>query len=124
MTLTLYPEDYAVCQLAASAAVPDWANDGRFNSISKTEDELSIVCESTLIKGDIRAEKGWRTFKLHGPFAFDELGIIASLTTPLAKAGVGVFVISTFNTDYLMVKAAQLQETLMVLENHHNVKKL
>lgn len=120
MTLTLYQEDYAICQLSSDSKVPAWAFEGRFYSISKTDDELSVVCGAAFVPNAIKAEKGWRTFKLHGPFAFDEVGVIASLTVPLAQANLGVFVVSTFDTDYLLIKAAQLTSVLEVLKTEQH----
>ncbi len=122
MTLTLYPETFAVCQLSKKASLPDWALSGRFFSISKTEDELSVVCETSLVPEGTKGDLDWRAFKLHGPFAFNEIGIVASLTVPLAKAKIGVFVISTYNTDYLLVKEENVKKTLRVLRsNQHEV---
>lgn len=125
MTLTLYPETFAVCQLSKKSSLPEWAQSGRFFSISKTEDELSVVCETALVPEGTKGDLDWRAFKLHGPFAFDEIGVVASLTVPLAKAKIGVFVISTYDTDYLLVKEANLQKTLRVLKgNRHEVLEL
>lgn len=117
MTLTLYPEDFVVCQLPASEPVLPSMFEGRFASVSKTEDELSVVCDERFAPASAKVDKGWRAFKLHGPFAFDEIGIVASLAVPLAEAEVGIFVISTFDTDYLLVKTDQLYTVLLVLRD-------
>ena len=117
MTLTLYPEDFVVCQLSASEPIVPSMLEGRFASVSKTEDELSVVCDERFAPAKAKLDKGWRAFKLHGPFAFDEIGIVASLAVPLAEAEVGIFVISTFDTDYLLVKTDQLYTVLLVLRD-------
>lgn len=124
MTLSLYPEIYAVCRLDVGSAVPSWAFEGRFSSVSQTEDELSIVCETKHVPEAIKGDKDWRAFKLHGPFAFDEVGVVASLATPLAEQKIGIFVISTYDTDYLLVKEHQLEETLAVLKKEHEIKEI
>ena len=74
-----------------------------FFTVSRTEDELSVVGLEAEIKGET-VDTGWTVFKVHGPFAFDQIGIVAGLSQPLADAQVGIFVISTFETDYILVK--------------------
>jgi hypothetical protein len=71
--------------------------------MTRTADELSIVCASASVPDDVRAERGWRAFRIAGSIPFSTVGVIRSLTAPLADAGIGVFVISTFDTDYLLV---------------------
>ena len=93
----------AVCRLEPTAPLPDWIGESGFYSLTRTEAELTIVCpESRLAPGTI-SETGWRCFQVQGQLDFSEIGIILSLTQPLAENGVAVFVISTFDTDYFMV---------------------
>lgn len=106
--LRLLPETFAVCRFPADADVPSWAT-GEFVSITRTAEELSIVCAEEGVPGDVRAERDWRCFQLQGPIAFTETGVIAGLTAPLADAGIGVFVVSTFDTDYVLVKSADVE---------------
>ncbi|HEX8927087.1 MAG TPA: ACT domain-containing protein, partial [Terriglobales bacterium] len=102
---------YAVCRFGAVDVVPQWALGGvGFTSVTRTDDELSIVCEETLVPADQqRVEHGWRAFKLQGPIPFEQTGVLSSLISPLAEAGVEIFAISTFDTDYVLVKAAKLE---------------
>ena len=79
-----------------------------FSSITRTEAELTIVCDEVLVASGITSETGWRCIKVEGPLDFSEIGIVFSLTQPLAESGVAVFLISTFDTDYLMVKEKDL----------------
>ena len=104
-SLTLLGDIYSVCRLAPDAPIPDWVRSTTFFSITRNDDELSIVCPEAAVPLDTRAEHGWRCFKVAGPIPFDEVGVVASLTTPLAAAAVGVFVISTFDTDYILIAA-------------------
>jgi uncharacterized protein len=121
LTLTLLPDAFAVCRLAAGAAVPQWAVRSAFFSITRTADELSIVCADASVPADaaadvnVKVERSWRGFKFEGPFAFDQTGILLAAAKPLADAGIGIFVISTFDTDYLLVKDAQLQPAITAL---------
>lgn len=96
--------DYAISRLTADSPIPNWADGGGFVSISRTSDELSVVCLSNRVPADIRSDEPWGCFKLQGPFPFDATGIALSVIEPLSKAGIGIFLVSTFDTDYLLVK--------------------
>jgi uncharacterized protein len=115
--LSLLPETFAICRLAPDAVVPEWATQGRFFSITRTSDELSVITETASVPATLRTEASWRVMKVHGPFAFSEVGVLASLVAPLATAGVSVFTISTFDTDYLLVQCSQLRDALAALRN-------
>ena len=113
MKLSLKQGPLAVCQLAADAPVPAWATTrGAFTSLSRTREELSIVCPEGVVPRGVKQEKGWRMFQVDGPLDFALTGVLASLAAPLAKAGVGIFVLSTYNTDYVLVKDAQVAEAV------------
>ena len=105
-----------MCRLPPEAAVPDWALSGAFHAITRTPAELSVVCPSDDVPPGVRAEKGWRRFSLAGPIAFDETGVLSSVAAPLAAADIGIFAISTFDTDYLLVPARKLEAALLALE--------
>jgi hypothetical protein len=90
-------------------------NQPGFYSITRTADELSVVCSEERVAPEAESEPGWRCVQLMGPLSFSEIGVIASLTQPLAKSGVSVFAISTFDTDYLMVKEKDLATAIDVL---------
>jgi len=104
LTLLVVEGAYAVCRLAADAPRPAWAAGGRFASVTRTPDELSVVCEQDAVPADVRCERGWRALRVAGTLDFAMTGVLASLVGPLAGAGVPVFVISTFDTDYLFLK--------------------
>ncbi len=114
MRLTLLPGGFAVCRLDATAAVPDWAR-GEIVSVTRTRDELSVVCEEGCVPLSVRAEGGWRALRVAGPLEFTQTGVLSALAAPLAAAGVPVFVVSTFDTDYLFVKEARLAEAVAAL---------
>lgn len=106
---------FAVCQLDAKAGIPSWAVQGEFFSVSRTSDELSIVCSEQNVPADQKVEKGWRSLKVQGPLDFGLTGILSSLAKPLADAGISIFAISTFDTDYLMVKEEHLEKAVSAL---------
>ena len=113
---SILPGEWAIAKLPPGNPVPSWAQiQTYFLSVTRTAEELSIVAPGAAIPGEIPAERGWTVLKLQGPFAFDQTGILASFATPLANAGIGIFTVSTFDTDYLLVKAAQLPAALAAL---------
>ena len=97
---------YAIARLSSGDPLPSWADGAGFVSISRTEDELSVVCLQERVPAGIRKDEGWSCFKLEGPFAFGETGIVLSVIAPLSTNGVGIFVVSTFDGDHVLVKAA------------------
>jgi hypothetical protein len=105
----------AVCRLEPGVALPPWATDGGFFSVTRTPDELSVVCADSAVPASVRAEKGWRALRVVGTIDFSETGVLASLTAPLAEAGVGILAISTFDTDYLLVKDRDLSRAFGAL---------
>jgi len=115
LTLTLLPDLYAVSRLDSHAPVPAWASSGDFVSITRTADELSVGCPQSLVPDGIRCERGWRCLRVVGTMDFSMIGVVASLVTPLAESGISVFVISTFDTDYLLVKTDDLERAMAVL---------
>jgi hypothetical protein len=121
LTLLLLPDTLAVCRLAPDAEVPAWAWTGEPASVTRTRDELSIVCRAAAVPEGVRAEVGWRCLKVQGPLDFGLTGILAALTAPLAAAGIAIFAVSTFDTDYLLVKAENLDRAIDVLRGagHH-----
>jgi uncharacterized protein len=126
LTLEVLTGNYAIHQLAPNSNIPDWAlNATGFLSITRTFDELSIVCESVITDTeDVRQESGWACLKLIGPFAFDLTGILSSVLNPLRDAEIGIFAISTFDTDYVLVKLEHLERAVLTLKNAgHTVKK-
>lgn len=116
LTLQVVPGEFAVCRLAPNEPVPAWAGSGVFSSTTRTGDELSIICSATQVPADVQHEADWRLLKFQGPFAFTETGILASVLAPLAAAKIGILATATFDTDYLFVKAAQLDVAIRFLE--------
>jgi hypothetical protein len=116
---SVIPGAYAVCRLPASAPFPDWAHKG-LTSVTRTDDELSIVCEESSLPPDLdgvglQIARGWALLKLHGPFPLDSIGVLASVAKPLAEAAVSLFAISTFDTDYILVKRIHVKQAIAAL---------
>ncbi len=113
--LVVLPLRLAVCRVGPQDPLPAWANGDEFCSITRTADELSIVCSQDLVPDGTRCEREWRCLRVAGAMPFELVGVVAGLTAPLAAAGLGVFVLSTFDTDYLLVKQPQWAAALEVL---------
>lgn len=116
LNLSLLPEKYAIVGLPAHAELPAWATQGSFFSVTRTIDELSIVAEESHVPTGIQHQGGWRVIKVHGPFVLSEVGVLAALAGPLAAANISLFVLSTFDTDYLLVSGESLDAAVSVLE--------
>jgi len=108
-------ETLGVCKLSPSITIPQWVYQGEFFSVTKTTEELSLVCSEEAIPAEVVCEKGWRVLKIVGILDFNLVGILSVVSSVLAKAGVSIFAISTYNTDYILVKDKDLKLALKVL---------
>lgn len=113
--LDLRPERFAVARLDPHEGLPDWALSSPFHSLTRTGDELSVVCLQSALPPDLAAERDLRCLAVRGPLCFSETGILQSLADPLARAGVSLFAVSTFDTDYLLVPEGQLPRAIEAL---------
>ncbi len=106
-----------MCRLASDARIPDWALEGGFFCVVRTPDELSIVCAENAFAGPEGGlvERGWVALKLEGPFLFSMTGVLASFVQPLAEAQIPIFAISTFDTDYVLIKRENLEQAVATL---------
>jgi|GEM_PF-221976 hypothetical protein len=121
LNLIVLPETIAICRLDADSPIPDWAI-GEFVSITRTADELSIVCRQDQVPKGVQCERSWRCFRVAARLDFTLVGVIASLTGALAEAGISVFVVSSFNTDFVLVREQDLAKAVGVLEEDgHNI---
>lgn len=122
LTLHVLPGEFAVCRLPGDAAVPTWAHLSAtgpgappFVSVTRVGSELSVVLPAALAPADAHAERGWRCLGIRGPLEFSLVGVVAGISGALAGAGLSLFVVSTFDTDYILVRAAKLNEAISAL---------
>lgn len=114
--IRVWPGRWAVCRLPAEAETPPWAlAPSPLIVVARTRDELSIVAPEELAPADVQAERGFRVLAVEGPVPFDVTGLMASLASPLAEAGVSVFPVATFDTDYVLVKEEALERAVNAL---------
>jgi hypothetical protein len=105
----------AVCRLDPSSPIPAGMSNARFFSVTRTDEELSVVCPEESAPPGCAAEKGWVALKVAGPLDFGLTGVLSSLAAPLADAGISVFAVSTYETDYLLVRADELDRAIDAL---------
>lgn len=115
LTLQLLPGRYAICQLPAGAETPAWAQRDELLAIVYTPEELSLVCMQKCVPPETRAQRDWRALRVNGVLELTMVGVMASLSSALAEAGVSLFAISTYNTDYLLVAEAHLEVAVQAL---------
>jgi len=114
---------YAIAQLSHHDEIPKWVDGSGFVNISRTDDELSLVCLEERVPAEVKIDGGWICFKFLGPFAFGEAGVILSVIRPLSENGIGIFVVSTFNGDVLLLKHSDVENALkLILESGHIVE--
>jgi len=116
LRLALLPEPVAICRLAPDAPLPAWAMSATHWSVTRTPDELSIVCPEIVVPPGVQASRGWRAFRVEGPVPLDQTGVLASVTGPLAAVHVSLFVLATYDTDYVLVPAAQRNAAIAALD--------
>jgi hypothetical protein len=126
LPLELLADILAVCRLPADAPVPAWAGaSSRFLTVSRTPEELSITAVQASVPSGLRCERDYRALRVKGPLALDLIGVLAAIADPLAAAGLSIFAISTFDTDYVLVKARDLEPAIVALERAgHRVSRL
>ena len=116
LTMELLPDTLAICRLEPGAPVPSWAAEpSPFLTLSRTAEELSITTLQSAVPPGVPCERDYRAVRVRGPLPLNLIGIVAAIADPLAAAGMSIFAISTYDTDYVLVKARELEEALQVL---------
>jgi hypothetical protein len=121
LLLSLLPGTFAVCRFYPDAPLPAWVTAGPFVSTTRTADELSVVCLQDVVPPGVRCERDWCCLRVAGPLDFALIGVLVSLAAPLAEAGVSVFAVSTFDTDYLLVRGPELPRAVEALRSAGHV---
>ena len=113
---------YGVVHLATEALLPEWAIKGEFTSITRTPDELSIVCPAENIPDEVHSPHRWRCLKLEGPFPFTQTGVLLSFIEPLSGNDIPIFAVSTYDTDYVLVPEEFAERALAVLKQSGHIE--
>jgi len=119
LSLKLLSGKYGVFHLAKQDPIPSWLHEINFVSITRTDDELSIICPQEKIPGGVLIDTDWHIFKVQGPFGFEVSGVVAAVTKPLADAGISILNVSTYETDYLLVREEDLELAKKILNQFH-----
>ena len=121
LTLSVLPAPLAIVRLEPAAPVPGWAWSGDLCSVTRSAGELSVVCSEAAVPPDAQAQRGWRALKVEGPLDFSLTGVLAALAAPLADARISIFALSTYDTDYVLVRDADLARACEVLRGAGHV---
>ncbi len=116
LILERVPGAFGISRLDPDARIPRWVHESAFFSVSRSAEELSVLCEERLVPDGVRCERGWSAVKVAGTLDLSLIGVLASLARPLAASNIGLFTVSTFDTDYLLVRRSKLEEAIEVLE--------
>lgn len=108
---------FAICKLAAADPIPQWATEGIFTSVTRTADELSIVCPAENVPGQYKPETLWSCLKIEGPFAFSQVGILQAFIQPLVDSSISIFAVATFDTDYILIQRPIAAKAIQALQN-------
>jgi len=123
LTLSILPEKLGICHFEKNTPIPDWATSGEFFSITRTDQELSIVYPQEKIPAGVLTERDWRAFRVEGIIdGAHAVGIIASLSKPLAENRISIFNISTYETNYILVEGKNLEKAKKILSKFCNIK--
>jgi len=117
LKIQLLEGKYGVCRLDKNNTTPEWAQSGEFFSITRTADELSVVCAEEGIPDNIKCEKDWRILKVEGPLDFSLTGVLASISAVLAGKKISIFAVSTYDTDYILIKNKDVNSAITALTN-------
>ena len=117
LSLLVLPDKYAMYRFEADSDLPDWIKASEFYSVTKTKDELSVVSrQSDSISESADANQDWRILKIEGPLDLSSTGIIANISGILAERSIPIFTISTYDTDYILVKNHDLNNAIETLK--------
>jgi hypothetical protein len=111
----------AVCRLDPGSRVPDWATAAPFFCVTRTPDELSVVCPEEDVPEGVTCERGWRALRFEGPFEFGLVGVLSSVAEPLAESEVSILAIATYDTDYVLVQESRLDIAARALRERGHV---
>lgn len=122
LTIQISDLELAICRFPPDTPLPDWSVSDRFVSITRTAEELSVVCREELVPKNVKAERNWRMIRLKGSFDFYLTGVLASLVQPLSAHGIPLFAISTFDTDYLLLQKEYFDRAIGILKSNFHIE--
>ena len=122
LTLDPVAGSYAICRMSPGDSLPPWVVNGTFFSVTRTPTALSVVCDVASVPSDVKADAPWSALAVRGPLDLNMTGVLAGLATPLANAGISIFAVSTYDTDYVLVRSHDMDRAVRVLRAAgHNI---
>ncbi len=115
LELRILPQAYAICSFPRESTIPDWAQSLSIISITRTPEELTIVCEEGHVTGGCRMDQDWKCIRVEGSLDLDAVGVLASISGPLAQERISIYVVSTFDTDYILVRGKKIAKAVSAL---------
>lgn len=115
LKMSIMEDNFGICRFGPDNSIPEWAFRGGFASVTKTSEEISVVCPQKFVPDHVLCEKNWRALKVEGPLDFSLTGILASISTILAKGGISIFAVSTYDTDYVLVREKDMDSAVAAL---------
>lgn len=112
MKLKLLCSEFSVCKLSPKSKIPLWALESEYLFLSRTSDELSVLCPTTTIPSNVQSDGGWRCFRVDGDLEFEQIGVVSTVSTPLANAGISLFLVSTHDRDYVFLRQENLTKAI------------
>ncbi|MFC1633924.1 ACT domain-containing protein [Planctomycetota bacterium] len=116
LRLRVLPKVYAICSFDPDAAFPGWTHRSSILSITKTPKEITLVCEENHVPGECKKSEHWKCIKVEGRFDLDAVGVLASIAGPLAQNKISLYVISTYDTDYVLIQTKNIDKAMSCLD--------
>lgn len=123
MRIRVVPIEVSIAKLNGNREIPAWGKESAFYSVTKTEDEVSVVCESVYVPSGVKNSRHWSLLKIDETLSFAATGVLASVLGPLKTSRISVFTISTYNTDYILVKKDRLKQVIDALSGSFKIVK-
>jgi len=117
MKLKLLCPEFSVCKFSPKSKIPLWALESEYVFLSRTSDELSVLCPTIIIPLSVRSDRGWRCFRVDGDLEFEQIGVVSTVSTPLANAGISLFLVSTHDRDYVFLRQEKLTKAIEIYKD-------
>jgi len=119
MNLKLLCPEFSVCKFSPESKIPLWALESEYLFLSRTSDELSVFCPTIIIPSGVQSDGGWRCFRVDGDLEFEQIGVVSTVSTPLANAGISLFLVSTHDRDYVFIRQEKITKAIEIYKDQN-----